>query len=111
MPHQYEQLDGQLKWSLLRDPVIVVHGLASLLNSAAFVVATVLWAIHWRRTDGHLWRRIYVGFIICISTVGFVVGQIVPGLAGAIQRSFITLYAVWFILLVIDILTAQRNQL
>jgi hypothetical protein len=48
--------------------------------------------------------------MLLLSTVGFVVGQIVPGLAGTIQRAFITLYAVWFVLLTVDVLTVNQKQ-
>jgi phosphatidylglycerol lysyltransferase len=110
IPHEYKVLDGHITFSLLHNPMIVLHGLASFCNSFAFVVAAVLWAIHWRRTDGHLWRQLFVGFMLLLSTVGFVVGQIVPGLAGTIQRAFITLYAVWFVLLTVDVLTVNQKQ-
>lgn len=110
MPHQFASLDGQLKLSLLRDPVIVLHGLISFINSAAFVAAAVLWAIYWRRRDGHLWRRLFTALVIFLSTVGFVIGQVIPGLADTIQRSFITMYAVWFVLFVVDILTVHQRS-
>lgn len=104
MPDEPAGTDGRLSLALLHSPAIIVHGLASFLNSGAFVVAAVLWAAHYRHPDSRSWRTVLALLIVLISTVGFVVGQIIPGWAGTLQRVFILLYAVWFVVFTIDLL-------
>lgn len=111
MPDNKATLNGQLSLKLLEYPEIIAHGFASVINSGAFVVAAILWAIHWHGSKRWLnWRTVLAVSIVLTSTVGFVLGQLVPGWAGTIQRAFIVMYGAWFVIFTHDLLKLHRSQ-
>lgn len=92
------------------DTQVIIHGVASFVNSAAFVVAAVLWAWAWRHKSGVLWRAWLAGIMVALSTVGFAVGEWYPASSPAIQRFFILSYGVWLTAFVCDATIHARRQ-
>ncbi len=92
------------------DPQVIFHGVASFVNSAAFVVAAILWAWASRRKPGFGWRASLAVIIVLLSTVGFAIGEWYPATSPAIQRLFIFGYMIWFIVFIIDLTRSNRRK-
>ena len=103
--------NGQWSLHLLAQPLVLIHGASSFLNSIGFVVSVVLWGI-WRfRHNAKLqWTHIIVATALFCVTVGFAIGQIYPASGGLIQRLFIVDYGVWLFLLAKDLANTPRPQ-
>ncbi len=91
------------------DVQIIIHGVASFVNSAAFVVAAILWAWAWKHKAGFGWRIWLASSMVTLSTIGFAIGEWYPVTSPAIQRLFIATYAVWLVAFVWDITGHKRR--
>ena len=109
LPSGSAALDGHLSLQLLHHPAIIAHGIASFMNSFAFVVAAVLWVAYWINKKLFGWRTLLAASIVCLSTVGYVVGQLVPATSGTIQHAFILLYGVWFVVFAYDLIRLHNR--
>jgi hypothetical protein len=95
------------------DVQVIIHGLASFINSAGFVVAAVLWAWAWRRDTNKTaarWRAGLATSMVILSTIGFAVGEWIPATSPTIQRLFIFSYAVWLTIFVYDMTKHVRRE-
>ncbi len=110
LPYGSSSFEGHLSLQLLHHPTIIAHGVASFLNSFAFVVAAVLWVVYWWNKKIFGWRIVLASAIVLFSTVGFVVGQMLPSWSGSIQRVFIVLYGIWFVVFAYDLLRLHRRH-
>jgi len=90
---------------------VVAHGAASFLNSAAFVMAVVVWA--WPGAYGRKswWRWLLAAVIVCLATIGAVIGEVWPAVSPYIQRLFIASFAFWLVVAVIDIVSYAARRL
>lgn len=104
------EIDGTISLQLLHHPAVIAHGIASFTNSAAFVVATIFWAIYWYRIKPLSLRTLLAVSIVLLSTAGFVLGQAIPDWSGTIQRLFIICYGIWFVVFVYDILALNHHH-
>ena len=110
LPHGTSALEGHLSFELLEHPTIIAHGIASFLNSFAFVVAAVLWVAYWLSKKLFGWRTVLAACIVLFSTIGYVVGQLMPGWSGSIQRVFILLYGVWYVVFAYDLIRLHHRH-
>jgi phosphatidylglycerol lysyltransferase len=108
LPDDYEDLSIR---AVLQagDIQVIFHGIASFVNSAAFVVAAALWAWAWRHKPGGVWRMWLAIVMVVLSTVGFAVGEWYPASSPAIQRLFIFSYATWLVAFVYDMTGHMRR--
>jgi phosphatidylglycerol lysyltransferase len=110
LPEGNTALDGHLSLQLLHHPTIIAHGIASFMNSFAFVVAAVLWVAYWCNKKLFGWRIMLATAIVLSSTVGYVLGQMIPSWSGTIQRVFVVLYGIWFVVFAYDLLGLHRRH-
>ena len=110
LPNGGSAFEGHLSLKILAHPTIVAHGIASFLNSFAFVVAAVLWVVYWLNKKLFGWRIVLAGCIVLFSTIGYVVGQLIPGWSGSIQRVFILLYGVWYVVFAYDLIRLHSRH-
>jgi phosphatidylglycerol lysyltransferase len=88
--------------AMIKDPVLVTHGIASFVNTATYTAAIIAWFIAFGHTFKS-WRGILVTSMALLVTVGFVIGQLFMTAGYAIQRIQILLYAVWLVWFAIDV--------
>ena len=95
--------EGHVWSSLLNNSATLLHALTSFFNSSGFFVAISFWGIYWFKKTRFTWRTILAFIAVLTATVGFVVGQLEPSLAGVIQRIYIVCYGVWLVTFVADL--------
>ncbi len=96
LPHGY---DGDRDISLSQifgEPSILIHGLASFINSGAFLVSLLLWVIYKSHRISYSDPRQWLAAIaLIIGVVGSIIGALFPPTSASLQRIFILIYAVW----------------
>jgi phosphatidylglycerol lysyltransferase len=97
-----------LALAALENPLVLLHGICSFVNSTGFVLSAILWAGYYYRRNGWGWRQVVAIVALLIATAGFVIGLLLPGSQPILQRSFITTYAVWLVAFTYTILQAKR---
>ena len=74
-------------------PELIVHMVASFVNSAAFVTSFGLWVLHRRHTKlDSISREFIFALTLCIGIFGTIVGYIYPETSSTLQRTFILCY-------------------
>jgi len=91
-------------------PALIIHLVASFVNSAAFVVSFGLWVMHRRRTETRsVVREVVFAITLSVGLVGTVIGYIFPVTSPTLQRVFILCYCYWFITLPYDSFALKPN--
>jgi hypothetical protein len=96
--------------SLLKAPAVLIHAVASFVANIALFVAMVFWVYAF--VPGKTWklRAGYVVFVHAVNAVGIFVLQHNTELGVLLQKSFIALSAVWFVLLIEDVLRISYQE-
>jgi hypothetical protein len=92
-------------------PALIVHLVASSVNSMAFVVSFGLWTLHRYRTGSKsLSRELIFVLALCVGIFGTLVGHAYPATSPTLQRVFILCYCYWFIALPLDLPILEQDQ-
>jgi hypothetical protein len=92
-------------------PALIVHVVASSVNSIAFVTSFGLWVLHRRHTKSdNFLRELIFALTLCVGIFGTVVGYIYPAVSSTLQRMFILCYCYWFIAFPFDSLATKRRR-
>lgn len=92
-------------------PTLIVHLVASSVNSVAFVTSFGLWVLHRRHTKSDsLPRELIFGVTVCVGIFGTAIGHLYPAASPTLQRIFILCYCYWFVAFPFDSLSLQRHR-
>lgn len=102
-------ITSEITLAMLRNPSIVLHGLASFINTGAFVAATIIWAV-WAHRNHKAGRQEFAYLIVAICTVGALIGAYAPVTGPYIQRASIVSYGVWFVIFCLDVVRSIESR-
>jgi len=92
-------------------PPLMIHLVASFVNSVAFVVSFGLWVLHRRHAKSKsIIREIIFAIAVSVGLLGSAVGYAYPPASPTLQRVFILCYCYWFIAFPYDSLVTKRRK-